>query len=123
MGLLARVMPPLPASTRPPRRARVKSPFRYHFLGAGFDSRCAITQSGRVRRATDVVPLSKVQSIRWMEGPVQRRLRLATVHLDTAGRNVHAVLRDRDAAEAQMLMSRLPDLCRTARQQETASRS
>jgi len=122
-GLLARVMPwPLPASTRPPVRARLKSPLRYHFLAAGFDARCALTQSGRLRRATDIVPLSKVQSLRWVEGPVQRPLRLATVHLDTAGRNVHAVLRDRDSDEAQTLMSRLPELCRTARQQEPVSR-
>ena len=119
LALVARVMPwPLPASTRPPGRARLKSPLRYHFLAAGYDGRCAITQSGRVRRATDVVPLSKVQSIRWVQGPVQRRLGLATVHLDTAGRNVHAVLRDRDAAEADTLMRELPDLCRTARQYE-----
>lgn len=118
LALVARVMPwPLPASTRPPRRARVKSPLRYHFLAAGFDARSAITQSGRVCRATDVVPLSKVQSIRWVQGPVQRRLRLATLHLDTAGRNVHAVLRDRDVAEADWMMRELPELCRAARQQ------
>lgn len=116
LGLVSRVMPwPLPASTRPPRRARLKSPLRYHFLAAGFDGRAAITQSGRVCRATDVVPLAKVQSIRWVQGPVQRRLGLATLHLDTAGRNVHAVLRDRDAAEAEWMMGELTDLCRAAR--------
>jgi putative membrane protein len=117
LALVARVMPwPLPASTRPPRRARLKSPLRYHFLAAGFDGRSAITQGGRVCRATVVVPLSKVQSIRCVQGPVQRRLRLVTLHLDTAGRNVHAALRDRDAAEADWMMGELPDLCRAARQ-------
>jgi putative membrane protein len=117
--LVARVMPwPLPASTRPPARARVKSPLRYHYLAAGYDPRCAITQSGRVRRATDVLPLSKVQSIRWVQGPVQRRLRLATLHLDTAGRNVHAVLRDRDMSEAETLLRDLPIACRAARQHD-----
>lgn len=117
LALVARVMPwPLPASTRPPRRARLKSPLRYHFLAAGFDGRSAITQGGRVCRATVVVPLSKVQSIRCVQGPVQRRLRLATLHLDTAGRNVHAVLRDRDAEEADWMMGELPGLCRAARQ-------
>ena len=35
-----------------------------------------------------------------IEGPVQRRLQLVTIHVDTAGRNVHATLRDRDRAEA-----------------------
>lgn len=123
IGLMARVVPwPLPDPTRPPPRARLKSPLRYHFLAAGNDHRCAVTQSGRVRRATDVVPLSKVQSIRRVQGPLQRRLRLATVHLDTAGRNVHAVLRDREEAEAEALLRELPDLCRTARQHADAGR-
>lgn len=122
-ALVARVMPwPLPMPTRAGAGARLKSPLRYHFLAAGHDARCAITQSGRVRRATDVVPLGKVQSIRWVQGPVQRRLGLATIHLDTAGRNVHAVLRDRDAGEAEALVAALPDLCRAARQHEAPPR-
>jgi hypothetical protein len=49
---------------------------------------------------------------------VQRRLALATLHLDTAGRNVHAVLRDRDASEAETLLRELPDVCRVARQHD-----
>jgi membrane protein YdbS with pleckstrin-like domain len=64
------------------------------------------------------VPLSKVQSIRYVEGPIQRGLRLSSIHLDTAGRNVHAVLRDRDRAEATRLLRELPERCRLARQQE-----
>ena len=32
-----------------------------------------------------LVPLTKVQSLRHVQGPAQRRLRLATVHLDTVG--------------------------------------
>lgn len=123
MALVARVMPwPLPAVDRVPAVARWKSPLRYHFLAAGHDARCAVTVSGRVRRAMDVVPLSKVQSVRWVQGPVQRRLGLATVHLDTAGRNVHAVLRDRDAGEAEGLVATLPGLCRVARVAEAPRR-
>jgi putative membrane protein len=118
-GLIARILPaPLPPLVRPPRRVRLKSPLGYRFLAAGVDAQSAATQTGRVRRALDVVPLSKVQSVRWVQGPVQRWLGLATVHLDTAGRNVHAVLRDRDAGEAQRLMEQLPALCREARRRD-----
>jgi putative membrane protein len=61
------------------------------------------------------VPFEKVQSLRYVQGPVQRRLRLATVHIDTAGRNVHAALRDRDVAEAAQALADLIELCRAAR--------
>ncbi|MHB1500326.1 MAG: PH domain-containing protein, partial [Candidatus Dormibacteria bacterium] len=38
-----------------------------------------------MRRVITWVPLAKVQSVRWTQGPLQRRLRLASVHLDIAG--------------------------------------
>jgi putative membrane protein len=81
-----------------------------------------VTTTGRVRRVTDWVPLAKVQSIRRVDGPIQRRLGLASIHLDTAGRSVHAVLRDRDRAEADRLMADLPDRCRAARRLAGAAR-
>lgn len=74
-----------------------------------------MTTSGRLRLVTDQVPLSKIQSIRWTAGPLQRRLRLASVHFDTAGRSVYAVARDRDAGEASRLLAELPARCRQAR--------
>jgi len=114
--LVRRVMRELlPDTSPPPRRARLKTPLGYHFLGAGHNTSHAVTRSGRVRRTTDIIPLAKVQSLRWIQGPVQRRLGLATLHLDTAGRNIHAVLRDRDAAEATALVEELPNLCRATR--------
>jgi putative membrane protein len=73
------------------------------------------TTSGRLRRLTCWVPLEKVQSLRHVEGPVQRRLGLASVHVDTAGRAVHATLRDRDAAEASRALAELTELTRAAR--------
>ena len=61
------------------------------------------------------MPLEKVQSLRRVQGPVQRRLRLATIHVDTAGRSVHAALRDRDVAEADAALEDLIRLARAAR--------
>jgi putative membrane protein len=99
----------------PPRRARWKSPLRYRKLAWARTERCVATRSGRVRRVTSWVPLEKVQSLRRVQGPVQRRFRLATVHVDTAGRGVHASLRDRDSAEAEQALVELTDLARAAR--------
>ena len=101
----------------PPRRAGVKAPLSYHFLGAGHDHATAMGVTGRVRRVTTWLPLEKVQSVRMVSGPVQRRLSLATVSLDAAGRRVSAEFRDRDGAEAARLVEALATLCRTARRQ------
>jgi putative membrane protein len=119
--LLDRILPGVPLElSRPPSRARWKSPLRYRYLSWGGDRSYAVTTSGRVRRVTDWVPLAKVQSIRLVEGPLQRRLRLATVHLDAAGRNIHAALRDRDRDECDRLLATLPALCRAARAEAAA---
>lgn len=100
---------------RPPTRARAKAPLGYHFLAAGTDDRHAVTVSGRLRKTTAWVPFEKVQSIRRTQGPIQRSLRLATVHLDTAGRRVHAMFKDRDEDDASSTMAMLVERCRTAR--------
>jgi putative membrane protein len=99
----------------PPDRARWKAPLRFPNLSFAANDAYVVTTSGRLRRVTDRVPLAKVQSIRWTEGPVQRRLRLASIHLDTAGRSVFCVARDRDAVEAREILTVLPDKCRQAR--------
>jgi putative membrane protein len=114
--LLDRIVPDAPDERLPaPRRARYKSPLRYRNLGWGRNERCTVTTSGRVRRVTVWVPLAKVQSFRRVQGPLQRRLRLATLHLDTAGRSLHGALRDRDAREADAALDELVAKARVAR--------
>jgi len=77
--------------------------------------RHALARTGRVRPEVVVVPLEKVQSIRLRQGPLQRWLRLATVHIDTAGRGWQARAVCRDELEADTLLWRLTDLAREAR--------
>jgi len=114
--LLERLVPDAPTDRLPPpRRVQLKSPLRYHYLSWARSDVCVVTTTGRVTRTTDWVPLAKVQSLRRVQGPIQRRLHLATVHLDTAGRNVHAALRDRDVDEADPALGRLVELARAAR--------
>jgi hypothetical protein len=106
---------PTPTLSRPPRQARFKAPFSYHFLAAGHDTTHAMCVTGRFRKVTAWVPLQKSQSIRRVQGPVQRRLGLASVHVDVAGRRVRAEFRDRSVAEAELLVGQLTDLSRAAR--------
>jgi putative membrane protein len=115
-SLLAELLTARPSpSLGPPRRARWKAPLTFHFLAWGGDERCVVSARGRVCRKTTWIPLEKVQSIRWEQGPVQRRLGLASVLLDVAGRRVAASIEDRSAAEAADIFARLPDLARAAR--------
>ena len=104
-----------PAARKPPARARWKTPLSYHFLAWGGDDRYVASARGRLSRRTTWVPLEKVQSVRWMQGPLQRRLKLASVRLDVAGMRVSGRIKDRAAAEAADLMDRLPELARAAR--------
>ena len=106
-----------PALRKPPRRAWWKAPLSYHFLAAGHDGTLAVAVVGRLRRETTWVPLAKAQSVRLVQGPLQRRLGLATVHLDAAGRRVRAEFRERRQEEARSLVDQLAALSRSARRQ------
>jgi putative membrane protein len=118
--LLSRVFPgagivPPPSGARPPRRARWRTPLSYWSLLAWDDGIYLRSRTGRVRPATVVVPLEKVQSLRYEQGPLQRWLRLATVHADTAGRHWQASAICRDAGEADGLLEHLTEASRNAR--------
>ena len=102
-------------SQRPPATTRWKAPLNYHFLAWGGDDRYVVAARGRLRRTTTWVPLEKVQSVRWVQGPVQRRLDLASIELDVAGRRTTASITDRSTAEAAELLARLPAQARVAR--------
>jgi putative membrane protein len=116
LELVDRLVPDRPRELSPaPRRAFWKSPLRYRKLAWGHTDTCVATTSGRLRKISCWVPLEKAQSLRRVEGPIQRRLRLASVHVDTAGRTVHATLRDRDAGEATQALDELAELARAAR--------
>jgi putative membrane protein len=114
--LLGHILPNAPSErSRPPSRVRLKSPLRYHNLSWGRNSRYAVTTSGRLAHVTSWIPLGKVQSLRLVQGPLQRRLQLATIHIDTAGRPLHSAIRDRDSDEARQVLQELTGLARAAR--------
>jgi len=109
---------PDPERTAPPGRARLKAPLSFHFLSAGHDTTHAVCVTGRINRATTWVPLEKTQSIRRVQGPLQRPLGLATVHVDVAGKRARAEFRDREIEEADQLVADLTALSRRARQRD-----
>ena len=107
---------PPPATARVPERARWRAPVQHRRLAYGVDATHLVTSYGVLNRTTDVVPLAKAQSLRMTQGPWQRRLRLASLHVDVAGRQIAGTAaRHRDAAEAAAVLAQLTDLARAAR--------
>ncbi|WP_371687573.1 PH domain-containing protein [Micromonospora sp. KC721] len=99
----------------PPARARWLRPLSARVLGAGLGERVFAVRSGLVTRQLAIVPYARIQSVRVVQGPAQRRLRLATVHADTASGGGAAAY-DRDLAEAWALAAELTARAHAARQ-------
>lgn len=99
-----------------PRRARVLRWFDWWTLRYGWDDRALVTAQGWVVHERHVVPHAKTQSVRIEQGPLQRRLRLADVHVDTPRGPVHAVARQLDVAVARELALSQLDRARAARE-------
>ncbi|GAB3622532.1 PH domain-containing protein [Mariniluteicoccus endophyticus] len=75
-----------------PSRARWVAPLGQPALRHGFDDRILISDSGRLNPTRQIVPHAKVQSVRLRQGPLQRRLDLCTVHVDTTPGPVHLAI-------------------------------
>jgi putative membrane protein len=100
--------------TPPPKRARWVHPLAQPVLGAGLSERVFVARHGVLTRRLVIVPYARIQSIRVMQGPLQRRLGLATVHVDIAGGS-GATAEDRDLREAWALAAELTARARAAR--------
>jgi putative membrane protein len=100
--------------TPPPSRARWVHPFAQSILGAGLSREVFATRDGLLTRRVVLVPYARIQSVRVVQGPLQRRLRLATVYADTAGHLTPAAA-DRDLDEAWALAAELATRARAAR--------
>lgn len=101
--------------TPPPRQARWLDPFARRFLGAGTGPELVVSREGWLTRRTHAVRHARVQSLRLTQGPLERRLGLANVHVDSPPGPVRVVARHRAAAEARALLEREQALAERAR--------
>ncbi|GGM58779.1 membrane protein [Micromonospora sonchi] len=117
-AIVAEVLPGVALSSLPlsppPLRARWVNPLSREVLGAGLAEEVFVVRSGLLTRQLTIVPYARLQSVRVVQGPVQRLLGLATVHADTAG-GAGAAAVDRDLAEAWALAAELSHRGHTAR--------
>ena len=88
-----------------PRRARWVAPATYRFLQVGNSEELVVSRAGWFSRRTHVAPQARVQSLRISQGPWQRLLGLADVHVDSPSGPAVVRARHRDAAEARRLFA------------------
>jgi putative membrane protein len=123
-GVLARILPGLDLSRiemhQAPERVKWLRPIGWRYLAYGADEQVLVTVRGWVSRRTSIVLHHKTQSVRLQQGPLQRRLGLANVHVDTPLGPTDAVAVHRDQFEAAALLQAQADRAREARRTASA---
>ena len=71
---------------------------------AGTDDAVFVTQRGRMCRRFDVIAHARAQSVRLTAGPLQRLLRLGTVHVDAPPGPVQVAAENRELGEARAIV-------------------
>jgi putative membrane protein len=102
-------------------RARWVVPVWWRGYGVGVDGSLFAARSGLLKRRLALVPHAKVQSVRFTQGPWQRRWGLADVHVDT-GANKTVTGRLRKAGEARAMVAAQADRSRTGRREARPDR-
>ncbi|MGW5636092.1 PH domain-containing protein [Streptomyces sp. NPDC003832] len=118
-AVIARVLPgvtvpPESALSRSPRRARWYVPVWWKGYGLAVTDAVFAAHEGLLKRRLALVPHAKVQSVRLAQGPWQRALGIADVHVDT-GADKTVTARLRDAEEAARLLRAQAERSRTGR--------
>jgi putative membrane protein len=117
--VLHRVLPgvdPFAVALEPvPVAARWRAPLQWRQLGVGATPRVLVTRSGWMIPKWDVVPHARTQSVRLTQGPWQRRLGLASVHVDSTPGPVRITALHRDVASVREFVNAQADRARLAR--------
>lgn len=112
----------LAAVVGPGAKTRWLDPWVARNLGVALLDGGALTRWGRWRRTQVFVPYARVQSVSVRQGPVQRRLGLATIYLDLPAGVQRWVASHRDVAEAAGLVEALAAQARVHRAPTQAHR-
>lgn len=86
-----------------PPRARWLHPVAHRHTGYLAGHRAAVTRSGRFARTLQVVPWGRIQSLTLTQGPLSRRLDLASVHLISTVGPVSPSVGHLDRSAAELL--------------------
>ena len=126
-AVLALIMPGVEVDSVPlhrsPRRSAWLRPFDFWTLRYGWNDDVIIGQHGWLIRTREIVPHEKTQSVRIEQGPIQRRLGLASVVVHTTPGPVDLVAKHLEAPLARQLAMSQLDRARVARRRAVARRA
>jgi putative membrane protein len=105
-----------------PQRSRRRAWIQWRQLAVAWDESVFITRSGRITERWDVVQHARTQSVRVTQGPWQRHLDLASMHVDSTPGAVRIKGHHRDAREARALAEQQADRAAVARAGDTSLR-
>lgn len=105
-----------------PGRARRRSPIQWSRLAVAWDGLVLAARRGRVTRRLAFVPHARTQSVRVTQGPWERSLDLATVHVDVTPGPVRVVGLHLDALFARQVADAQAERARRARGSDTSIR-
>ncbi len=124
--LFRRVMPGVQPENitmvKPRETVKRRSPIQWRYLAAGVDERIAVLQRGRVTRRRQIVDHARVQSVRMTQGPWERSLGLASIHLDIPPGRIRAEWQHFGQDQAHELLVMETDRMRTARAADKSTR-
>ncbi|HEV8024740.1 MAG TPA: PH domain-containing protein [Candidatus Nanopelagicales bacterium] len=120
--LIAQVLPDLKTANlewvNAPTRAWKRSPVQWRNLAAGWDEATFAVRRGRITRRLAAVPHARTQSVRWTQGPWERALDLASVHVDTTPGPVSVSGLHLAAADARAIAIHQAQAAREGRRQD-----
>jgi putative membrane protein len=98
-----------------PAAVRWRAPLQRTSLGVGWTDRVFVTRVGWLTRITAVIPHARTQSVRVTQGPWQRALGVASMHVDSTPGPVQITALHRPALQARTLAHEQVERARAAR--------
>ncbi len=104
-----------------PRRCRRRSPIQWRRIAVAWDAVVLATRRGRITRRLAVIPHARTQSVRVTQGPWERALDLASLHVDTTPGPVSVTAPHLDASAAWHVAQEQADRAHRGRGSDTST--
>lgn len=126
LEVVAQVLPGVdlsaPEFTGIPDRARWRAPLQWRRIGVQMTDEVLISRRGWLNQWLTVVPHGRVQSARVSRGPWERRLGLASLHIDTVPGPVSNLVPHMEESVARVVLEEELDRARAARSTDSNTR-